>query len=138
VKSEGSNHPVTQPEPGKALVYFLQDDDHFYSRPRPTNKWGVDGNWVGATQANAYFSISVEPGEHHLCTQWQNFTGPFAGHQEAAAHLVAEAGKSYYFRVQDLYRKDYDPPSAKLARLDSDEALLLMSKYAFSTFELKK
>jgi hypothetical protein len=33
VKSDGSSHPVTQPEPGKALVNFLQDDKVFDSRP---------------------------------------------------------------------------------------------------------
>lgn len=138
VKSEGSNHPVAQPDPGKAVIYFLQNDDHFYSRPRPTNKWGLDGNWVGATQANAYFFVTVDPGEHHLCTEWQNFVGPFAGHQAAALHLTAQPGGVYYFRVRDLYRKDIDPPSAKLEPVDSDEALLLMSKYALSIFEQKK
>lgn len=38
VKSSGSSHPVSQPEPGKALVCFLQEDKVFESRPRPTVK----------------------------------------------------------------------------------------------------
>jgi hypothetical protein len=60
-------HPFAKPESGKALIYFLQDDSDFLSRPRPTTRFGLDGNWIGATQSNSYFYISVDPGEHHLC-----------------------------------------------------------------------
>jgi hypothetical protein len=54
VKSEKEPHQF-QPEPGKALVVFLQDDSEFNSRPRPTTRMGIDGAWVGATQSNSYF-----------------------------------------------------------------------------------
>src|SRR6266404_1103969 len=57
VKTDRSQHPFVKPEPGKALVYFLQDDAYFQSVPRPTTRFGLDGNWVGATQANAYFYV---------------------------------------------------------------------------------
>ena len=48
-------HPFAKPESGKALIYFLQDDPNFLSRPRPTTRFGLDGNWIGATQSNSYF-----------------------------------------------------------------------------------
>ena len=138
VKSDSSNHPVSKPEEGKALVYFIQDDQYFFSRPRPTVKWGVDGNWVGATQSNAYFAFSVDPGEHHLCSEWQTSVGPFAGHQASATHFVAKAGRVYYFVAQDLFQKDTQPAAVRLTPFESDEALLLMSKFSFSTSQPKK
>lgn len=52
---------------GKALVYFLQDDLKYNATPRPTTRFAIDGTWVGATHANSYFYVFVDPGEHHLC-----------------------------------------------------------------------
>jgi hypothetical protein len=138
VKSDGSSHPVTQPEPGKALIYFLQDDKVFDSRPRPTVKWGMDGNWVGATQGDTYFYLSVDPGEHHLCSEWQSAVLVNASRQSAAAHFTAEAGKIYYFRAQDFYWRESGVANLKLGPLDSDEAQLLISQYGFSTSHPKK
>ena len=54
---------------GKALVYFLQDDLKYNTAPRPTTRFAIDGTWVGATHANSYFYIVVDPGEHHLLRQ---------------------------------------------------------------------
>src|SRR5258707_8501086 len=57
VQSNKSQHPFLKPDPGKALIYFLQDDTYFLSRPSPTTRFGLDGTWVGATQSNAYFYV---------------------------------------------------------------------------------
>jgi Protein of unknown function (DUF2846) len=133
VKSDGSSHPVTRPEPGKALIYFEQDDKLFDSRPRPTVKWGMDGNWVGATQADSYFYLTVEPGEHHLCAEWQSAVLVNASRQSAAAHFTAEAGQVYYFRAQNFYWKESGAANMKLGPVDSDEAQLLMTRFGFST-----
>lgn len=100
-KTDCEQHPLAKPEPGKALVYFLQDDSNFQSRPRPTTRFGLDGNWVGATQSNSYFYISVDPGEHHLCAGWQSFVGFNVAQKSAAAHFTAEAGGVYFFVVND-------------------------------------
>jgi hypothetical protein len=66
VAADRSKHPIAAPEPGKALVYFLQDDTNFQVTPRPTTRFGLNRSWVGATPANAYFYVSVDPGEQHL------------------------------------------------------------------------
>src|ERR1041384_3012646 len=66
VSTDRSKHPLATAEAGKALVYFLQDDTNFRLTPRPTTRFGLNGSWVGATQANAYFYVSVDPGEQHL------------------------------------------------------------------------
>jgi len=94
VTTDRSKHPIATAEPGKALVYFLQDDTNFRATPRPTTRFGLNGSWVGATQANAYFYVSVDPGEQHLCARWQ--LGAQAGHTAAADHFLAEADKSYF------------------------------------------
>jgi hypothetical protein len=138
VKTESKQHPMPSPEPGKALFFFLQDDAKFDSRPRPTTQFGIDGTWVGATQANSYFYVSVDPGEHHLCANWQSFVGAGPIRSTAALHFTAEAGKIYCFAAQDIFRTDHPPAEVVLEALDSDEAQLLMSSFAFSTSQPKK
>jgi Protein of unknown function (DUF2846) len=133
VRSEKSQHPAAHQEDGKALVYFVEDDSFFESRPRPTTRVGLDGAWVGANQANSYFYFSVDPGEHHLCASWQGFIGVGMGRQSAAAHFTAEAGKIYYFRVQNTWLREHGTAKIELSPLDSDEGQLLASKFAFST-----
>ncbi len=38
VKTDKSQHPFAKPDPGKALVYLLQDDTDFLSNPRPDQR----------------------------------------------------------------------------------------------------
>src|SRR5262249_36756507 len=73
VHRDETQHAITPPEPGKARIYFIQDlgvvnciNGCF------TVRTGVDGTWIGATKENSYFSVSVEPGEHHLCVSAQS------------------------------------------------------------------
>ena len=144
VTTDRSKHPFVKPDPGKAIVYFLQDDSYFLSRPRPTTRFGLDGNWVGATQSNSYFYVSVDPGEHHLCAGWQSFVGFNVAQKSAAAHFTAEAGGVYFFVVNDRadaageHGEQQRPAGMKLSALDSDEGQLLMSKFGFSTSRVRK
>jgi hypothetical protein len=139
VKSDRSQHPFLNPAPGKALIYFLQDNTYFESRPRPTSRFGIDGRWIGATQSNAYFYLSVDPGEHHLCADWQSFYIVTAsGLRSAAAHFTAESGGIYFFIVRNRFIREHGILGMKLEALDSDEAQLLMSRFALSTFHPKK
>ena len=127
-----NRHPVAQPAPGKALLYFLEDDRWFRSAPKPTTRFGIDGKWVGATHGNSYFYVSAEPGEHHLCASWQTTVLVGQGHQAAAAHFTAETGQTYYFRMSNAWRSEHGPAKVELEPLDSDEAQLLMTKFSFS------
>ena len=136
VKTERFEHPLATPAPGKALVYFLQDQTYFLPRPRPSARFAVDGSWVGATQSHAYFYVSVDPGEHHLCASWQPSQN-FPVVERSAARFTAEPGGSYFFVIHDR-TADYGPTGVALAMLDSDEARLLMSKFGFSTSHPKR
>jgi hypothetical protein len=138
VKTEKRQHPVTQPDAGKALVYFVEDDSEFGSSPKPTTRAGLDGKWVGATHGNSYFYFTVDPGEHHLCASWQTTVVLGQGHKTAAAHFTAEAGSVYYFRVKNTWMRDLGVAVISLKPLDTDEGLLLASKFSLSNFHPKK
>ncbi len=133
VKTDKKQHPMVSPAPGKALVYFLQDDSGFLSTPKPATKVGLDGGWVGATHGNSYFYFPVDSGDHNLCTDWQSSVIVGRGRQSAAIHFTAEPGGVYYFTVQDIWRRPEDPPRVNLLPLDPAQAQLLMSRAAFST-----
>ena len=126
-------HPSSQPADGKALVYFLQDDGDFASRPRPTVRFGIDGAWAGATHSNSYFYVSVDPGEHHLCASWQGTVVLGPSRKEAAFQFTAEAGQTYYFRANDVANRGSSLAAVIFNPLNSDEAQLLMNKFTFST-----
>ena len=145
VQTDRNQHAVPNPEPAKALLVFLQDDARFGARPRPTTRFGVDGAWAGATHANSYFYVPIEPGEHHLCASWQFSVPPNPRldprpRSTAAAHFTAEAGKIYYFRARDvliLESAGSTGPDVELEGLDSDEALILLRSFAFSSSHAK-
>lgn len=89
-----------QPESGKALVFVIE----VFQRPpgqiaTPTIRVGLDGAWVGANHGTSYLSFSVNPGEHHLCTNWQSVFKRLSD-QHSLTSFTAEAGKTYFFRVQ--------------------------------------
>jgi hypothetical protein len=67
VELDRSQHTLVQPEPGKARVYFVQDIGAVNCLGRCGTIIGLDGVSVGANKQNSYFSVSVEPGEHHVC-----------------------------------------------------------------------
>jgi hypothetical protein len=127
VKRDESQHTLVQPGPGKARVYFLQDIG-----VEPclgscgTTKIGLDGEWVGANQGNSYFSVSVDPGEHHVCA---NLHPQFSPHTVAFAHFTAEAGKVYYFRTRPFWGKDQ---LLNIDPVDSDQAKYLIVSYPLS------
>jgi hypothetical protein len=134
-------------QPGKALVYFLQDDLKYNAIPRPTTRFGIDGAWVGATHANSYFYVFVDPGQHHLCANWQSDVTPFQfGVQKrstAVTHFTAEADKTYYFRARDTVYTDHSGhiisnPEVQLRPMDSDAAQVVMNDFAFSSFHQQK
>ncbi len=132
VKLDESRHTPTQPEPGKAIVYFIQDDGPWGEHQHHTLKIALDGAWVGAYKWNSYFSVPVKPGVHHVCANVQsNYP---VGSQIALAHFTAEPGETYYFRTRFLNGMNgMDIPSyVELDALDSDEGKYLIAFYPLS------
>lgn len=80
----------------------------------------------------------VEPGEHHLCSEWQ--TDVVLNYPQkrtkAALQFTAESGKTYYFRAKDIAIKEL--VGAELEAMDSDEAQLVMGSLEYSSSHRKK
>jgi hypothetical protein len=55
-------------------------------------RFGIDGDWVGATKGNSYLPISLDSGVHHVCA--------VLGNEVNAVPLTVEAGHTYYFQVE--------------------------------------
>lgn len=134
-------HQPVQPQPGKALVFFIQNDTNFNSFPKPTTRVGIDGKWVGATHRDSFLYFFVDPGVHHLCTSWQRQVITWRGLQNAAAHFTAEAGGAYYFQVKDTFLRGEGGQmiiDVTLAPLDSDEGQLLANQFSLATSHPKQ
>lgn len=139
VKTVKERPPVGPPDAGKALVYFLEDDSAYHPYPKPTTRMGVDGEWVGVTHGNSFFSFSVAPGEHFVCARHQA-VGSLGPARVATGRFQAEAGGTYYFVVRNAYEPAREGGVAILdfGPVDSNEGKLMAREFPFSTFELKK
>lgn len=133
VQADKSAHTLAQPDAGKARLYFVQDlgQTHCWGKCGLTMKMGLDGAWVGANQDSSYFSVSVLPGEHHLCARPQGYQLRLVG----LAHFTAEAGRTYFFRTRIFGASqqimDFEP-------IDSDLAEYLISSYPLSVSHPKQ
>ena len=133
VKLDDTQHTLAQPEPGKARVYFIHESGAPWQLGYPTSKQGIDGAWVGANHGNSYFSVSVEPGEHHLCVALQ--TSIYEDRIELA-HFTAEAGKVYYYRTRLVLSRSVD--LLELELIDSDQGKYLIVSFPLSVSTPKK
>lgn len=145
-KQDAVLHPTPQPEPGKALVYVIEDlgqcsgcEAHssafFNNVDQALTKVGMDGAWTGANRGRSYISFAADPGEHHLCINWQSRL-EVRSHAYDMANFTAEEGKVYYFRERVFpghadYTFDLDPGNG-------DEGKYLVAISAFSVSHPKK
>ena len=111
----------------KALVYVIAQGAYIEKPGRCgiTTRVGVDGRWIGANCEHTYLAFTVEPGEHHLCSNWQ--TKVFYHPQPASLlGFDAKAGSVYYFRTA-IYTNAQAPLLIDLQPIDLDEARFLLS-----------
>ena len=133
VDLDESQHTPVPPEPGKARVYFIQNlGPHNFVA---VINVGLDGAWVGANKDNSYFSVSVEPGEHHVCENVKTHFSVY-GRLVELADVTAEAGKVYYFRAR-ISLGENRQPSLELEPISSDEGAHLIASYPLSDSHLK-
>jgi hypothetical protein len=100
IKMADSQSPKVTPEPGKALVYVIEDQQ-FKAAKDVIVRVGLDGAWVGATRGDSYLAFPVEPGEHHLCANIM--TGLLStGRRVSLFGLTTEAGGVYYLRARTI------------------------------------
>ncbi len=134
VKLSNANQTVAEPEPDKAEIYFIQDTGLGTTLAYPTTKIGIDGKWVGANKKDSYFSVPVDPGEHHLCAAIQS---SYLRNDIELAHLTTEAGKVYYYRTRIIMSKD-GPVYLGFVPVDSDEAQYMIASYPEATAHARK
>jgi hypothetical protein len=133
VKLDESQHTLAQPDPGKARVYFVHDAGTTVTLGYPTVKLALDGAWVGANHGNSYFSVSVEPGEHHVCVTLQS---SLVAQRVELAHFTAEAEKVYYYRTQLVTSRSVE--LLELEPIDSDQGKYLIGTFPLSMSQPKK
>ena len=134
-KQDATQHPVPQPDSGKALVYIVQEIGQRQCKGCALTKVGLDGAWAGANQGSSYFFLSIEPGEHHLCLNWQSRID-WVSRMFAFANFVAEPGKIYYYRARIF--PGHDDYSFDLDQLNSDQGKFLVASSGFSVSHPKK
>ncbi len=140
VKTDKQQHPTSQPEAGKAMVYVIGaawSDTVALHIGTPPTRFGIDGTWVGANGYRSYFFFPVEPGDHRLCTSAQSKLARVVKSSTAATSFTAEAGKTYYFRTKTPAGQN-STGDIKLVPVDPAEAQVLIAGTAFSKFRLKK
>ncbi len=120
-------NPPAQPEPRKALVFFLQTQSGMNFMTRI----GLDGAWNGVIQGNSYIVASVAPGEHHVCAATMGRKHPLA----EFIHFTAEPDKVYYYLVRGTatngkYSGFFSMP---IGPVDRDEALYLIASDPITT-----
>jgi hypothetical protein len=137
IKKDPSQH-LAQLEPGKALVYIVQDEDHADClKCDTTTRVGMDGSWIGATHGDSYFFFSVDPGEHHLCANRLPQLG-ISTKPLALFGFTAEAGKAYYFRIHAIYSSGNGATYSDFSAINPDEAKYLISISPYSVSHPKK
>jgi hypothetical protein len=129
-KRDDSQHSLPQLEPRKAQLVVIQDVGVLACLGGCiTTKIGVDGAWVGALQHSSYFSLPIDPGEHHVCANRQLHFARL-NQMLALAHFTAESGKVYYLRTRTFAGRDQS--LMDLDQVDIDEGRYFVSLYPLS------
>jgi len=134
----GADIPVlAPPPPGQALVYIIESMPKYSFVTKKVNI-GLDGSWIGATDAMTHMSFPVDPGVHHLCAVYQGHAASMDDEgQILLLRLNAEAGHIYYIRYHAMFLKD-SPGIAFFEKVDDDEGQYLVQRTAEATSTLKK
>ena len=127
--------------PGKALVYLVQlegtREGSCIGNCSSVVRFGLDGQWKGATWGNSFVSAVVDPGDHHLCVNWDTRVKKLQQVVTLKA-MHAEPGRTYFFGVRTL--NVGGPGGADqlvLEPLDEDEASMLLEAYPYSKLKPK-
>ena len=136
VKTE--NHqlpaPLTPPD-GKALLVLIESENvPIGPFMHATIRFGMDGVWVGANNGNSYFTLTVDPGIHHLCASWQSDL-VYKNYIDVTP-FTAEPGQIYYFSAQVLVVSREEVTFALLP-LNDDQGKFRLKACKFSTSKPK-
>ncbi len=136
VKTAKDQPAPAAPEAGKAQLILIQSENHMVTPFHDaTVRWGMDGAWVGADSGNSYFALSVAPGAHHLCANWQSAFKTLKRNVDLTS-FTAEAGHTYFFQVDVNVESQYSV-SFGISQLNDDKGQYLVKISAQSTSKPK-
>ncbi|MFN6962665.1 MAG: DUF2846 domain-containing protein [Pyrinomonadaceae bacterium] len=122
-ETKKDQHPTPDAPADKALVYVMRTTIIGY---KIHSKLAVDGKWVGTNRGKTYFFITLDPGEHFICSESEN---------QDAARLTVEAGKTYY--LQQQVKAGMWKARTKLALLDEAKGKEELKDLNLSVFTVK-
>ena len=95
VHTESHQPPPARPAAGWAQIVLIEDQNHVHATYGDTTvRYGLDGEWVGASKGKSYFVVALNPGVHRLCASMQDVSNV------ELATVTAEPGKVYYFEAK--------------------------------------
>jgi len=133
VNLDRSQHTLTQPDPGKARVYFIHDAGTSSTLGYPTVRFALDGAWIGANHGNSYFAVAIDPGQHHVCV---NLQSSLVQQRVELAHFTATADTVYYYRTRLVMSRSVE--LLELDSIDSDQGKYLIASFPLSVSSVKK
>jgi hypothetical protein len=147
-KIDQTQHPTPDADADKALIYVIEDLGQCVDCygggsllsvvPDVSGaviRIGADGSWIAAGRGGSYLFFSTNPGEHHICVNWQS-TLEERSRAYAFTDLTVEAGKVYYLRAR-LFPGHADF-SLDLELVNKDEGKFLVASSPLSLSHPKK
>jgi len=135
-----SDHTIARPEPGRAALYVIeqvQQNIVCLGGCPSTVRIGVDGAWAAAVKHDSYALFSIEPGEHHLCSDW-TFRDKSAIRLSATT-VKAQPGVIYYYLIELSYHgPDDERGFIKIKSIDSAQGQALVSTRRLTTLQPRK
>jgi hypothetical protein len=146
VTTHKSTTPLPAPDAGKALIVFIQPARALSCIGCSAQRYAMDGQWVGATQKDSYFTLQVEAGQHHFCS-----TGPFPN-EIAIRSFEVKAGTTYFLQAraivarEPITEEEHDSqviPAGKktfpygMSLLDEEKGRYLIKSYEVAEFKKK-
>ena len=136
VKTEKSKTAPLPPAAGKAQIVFIENENQMIGPfMYATVRFGLDGIWAGANNNNSYFTVTVDPGVHHLCASWQSTLRMLKKSIDVAS-FTAEPGKVYYFAANVKVIPTGDNSATYdfgLSQLDDDEGQYRVKAWKLAT-----
>jgi len=140
LKTVKSNHTISRPEPGKAMIYVIetvQQNLFCIGKCQSTVRIGVDARWVAGVKHDSYAFFSIDPGEHHVCADWKSHIKSAV--KLSALTVQAEPGMTYYFVIDLSYHgPDDERGYIKLNSIDSAQGQALVSTRKLTTLSARK
>lgn len=132
VKTEEGQPVPAGPAEGKAQIVFIENGNQMIGPfMHATVRLGMDGAWVGANYGNSYFALTVDPGVHHLCANWQSSMESLQKGLDLTS-FTAEPAKIYYFEAQ-VTVNSRSSVTFTLSQLNEDEGKYLVKGSKLST-----